>query len=174
MTIFINNCGSIRRLKKYAIFSTILLILSLAGLIGFDILFVVRPNTCLLTSNCTEQAVFLSPEFIFDISLFVEYNQQELKRLIFFIQLGCAAFCLCACIIYLIKECCCMKTSIQVDDIGRASRSNNTISSLAVQTPIRPPSEKKTESVNLITGKYIPIWSTSNPVTFQISIAPPF
>ncbi|CAF1403184.1 unnamed protein product [Adineta ricciae] len=172
ITVFINNCGSMRRLKKYAIFSSILLILSLAALIGFDILFIVRPETCLLTSNCTEQAVFLSPEFIFDISILAEYNQQELKQLIFFIQLGCAAFCLCACIIYLMKECCC--TSIQVHDTGRASRSNNTISSLAAQTPIRPRSEKKTESVNLKTGKHIPIWSTSNPITIQISIAPPF
>lgn len=168
------DCGSVRHLKKYAIFSSILLILSLGVLIGFDILFIIRPETCLLTSSCTEQAVFLSPEFIFDISIFAEYNQQELKQLIFFIQLGCAGFCLFTCIIYSVKECCSMKTGTQVDGTGRTSRFGNAISPLVAQTPTIPRSAKKTESVNLKTGKHLPIWSTSNPITFQISIAPPF
>lgn len=158
------DCAEERRLRKYATFSNVLVIVTLIALIVFDIIFLSEPQTCFFASNCLDKAPLIESIG----SIFGEDTPVEFKRTMFIIQLNCAGLSLFLCIVYFRRDLTRNKND-SFDRLPSIRSAPLTLPSISSSTI-----DRGMQSAALKSRKQLPMWSTTNPVTFRISHAPPF
>ncbi|CAF4557341.1 unnamed protein product, partial [Rotaria sp. Silwood2] len=78
-------------------------LIALDVVIAFDIVFIVNPYTCLLTSTCSTQSQLTSINYIIQkISQFSSYTIYDSKKFLLEIQVGCTGLVFILTIIYII------------------------------------------------------------------------
>ncbi|CAF1197581.1 unnamed protein product [Rotaria sordida] len=78
-------------------------LIALGILIAFDIVFILNPYTCLLTSTCSTQSQLTSLNYIIQkIPQFSNYTIYDSKKFLFLIQVGCAGLAFILTIIYIV------------------------------------------------------------------------
>jgi hypothetical protein len=69
----------------------IITLMALSVLIGFDIIFILNPFACVLTSTCSSQPQVISLNFIMQLfPPFKNYSSYDSKKFFLQIQVGCA------------------------------------------------------------------------------------
>ncbi|CAF0748245.1 unnamed protein product [Didymodactylos carnosus] len=75
----------------------------MAVLVAFDIVFILNPHTCVLTSTCTTQSELISVQSVMNsITPFKNYTIYDSKKLFLEIQVGCAGLALLISLVYII------------------------------------------------------------------------
>ncbi|CAF0802982.1 unnamed protein product [Adineta steineri] len=121
---------------------TMLLFIACAALISFDIVFLIRPTTCILTPSCADNAVSTT---IFSYNFrksffqtfnswgpFTSYSESQVKLLCEAIQLGLAGLCIIIGVIYLVIYFECLRKIKKHHQVGPNVPGNN-------NTPLGPP-----------------------------------
>ncbi|UJR30891.1 hypothetical protein I4U23_018401 [Adineta vaga] len=97
----------------------IITLLALGVLIAFDIIFILNPYTCLLTSTCSSQPQFINLNSLIQlIPGFQNYTSYDSKRFFLQIQVGCAGAAFLISLIYIIIYIVCkVKLRVHVQDV---------------------------------------------------------
>ncbi|CAF4049782.1 unnamed protein product [Rotaria magnacalcarata] len=175
-----NICGD-----TYSIISGVLSLLSLGTLIGFDIVFIINPYTCILTPTCTSRVSLTSFGFVQALSPFTNYSSYDSKRLFFYIQIACGASAFLLSLIQLLilrflrqKKNFQLTQAAPIPQNSKAPSKPSTLKSLpplvsVKVVPTRPTTAQ--QLANEVRGlSHPPLWSISNPTIFQSSYTPPF
>jgi len=102
-SIFLVCCKSTVRASTCSFAWNFVTLLALAALIAFDIIFILNPYTCILTSTCSSQTALTQANFITSaVSQFRNYSTYDSKKLYLEIQVGCAGVAFLLSLIYII------------------------------------------------------------------------
>lgn len=96
-------CTTTLRASTCSLVWHVITVVACALLIAFDIVFVLNPYTCLLTSTCSSQSQVISLNFLMQtLPQFSTYTSYDSKQLILEIQLGCTCLAFLLSIVYII------------------------------------------------------------------------
>ncbi|CAF0851737.1 unnamed protein product [Adineta ricciae] len=106
-----------------ALFWNLITLIALGVLIAFDIIFILNPYTCLLTSTCSTQPQVISLNSIMQlIPAFHDYSSYDSKKFFLQIQVGCAGGAFLISLLYIIIYIVCrMKLNGHVRDIPKVA-----------------------------------------------------